>query len=102
MQHSSDFPSFYLFLRAGLKPAVFFLVATLLCATPLQAQALKKVPFPFSPIGLNCLPWFVAKDARIFEKHGIDLTRCLSAPLRRCSTPCYQARRMWPDRADPR
>ena len=72
MQHSSDFPSFYLFLRAGLKPAVFFLVATLLCATPLQAQALKKVPFPFSPIGLNCLPWFVAKDARIFEKHGIE------------------------------
>ena len=72
MQHSSDFPSFYLFLRAGLKPAVFFLVATLLCASPLQAQALKKVPFPFSPIGLNCLPWFVAKDARIFEKHGID------------------------------
>ena len=33
MQHSSDFPSFYLFLRAGLKPAVFFLVATLLCAS---------------------------------------------------------------------
>ena len=72
MQHSSDFPSFYLFLRAGLKPAVFLLVATLLCASPLQAQTLKKVPFPFSPIGLNCLPWFVAKDARIFEKHGID------------------------------
>ena len=72
MQHSSDFPSFYLFLRAGLKAAAFFLVATLLCASPLRAQALKKVPFPFSPIGLNCLPWFVAKDARIFEKHGID------------------------------
>ncbi len=36
------------------------------------AQALKKVPFPFSPIGLNCLPWFVAKDARIFEKHAIE------------------------------
>ena len=72
MQHSSDFPSFYLFPRAGLKAAAFFLVATLLCASPLQAQALKKVPFPFSPIGLNCLPWFVAKDARLFEKHGID------------------------------
>ncbi|MGH7855298.1 MAG: hypothetical protein ACREP3_17745, partial [Candidatus Binatia bacterium] len=72
MKRSSDFPSSYLSLRAGLKLAVFFLVATLLCAGPLQAQALKKVPFPFSPIGLNCLPWFVAKDARIFEKHGID------------------------------
>ena len=35
-------------------------------------QALKKVPFPFSPIGVNCLPWFVAKEARIAEKYGID------------------------------
>jgi ABC-type nitrate/sulfonate/bicarbonate transport system substrate-binding protein len=41
-------------------------------SSPVRAQALKKVPFPFSPIGINCLPWFVAKDARIFEKHGID------------------------------
>jgi NitT/TauT family transport system substrate-binding protein len=39
----------------------------------LFAQNLKKVPFPFSPIGINCLPWFVAKDARIAEKYGIDL-----------------------------
>jgi ABC-type nitrate/sulfonate/bicarbonate transport system substrate-binding protein len=38
-----------------------------------QAQTMKKVPFPFSPIGVNCLPWFVAKDARIFEKHGLDV-----------------------------
>src|ERR1051325_3084493 len=37
------------------------------------AQNLKKVPFPFSPIGINCLPWFIAKDARIGEKYGIDL-----------------------------
>jgi ABC-type nitrate/sulfonate/bicarbonate transport system substrate-binding protein len=37
-----------------------------------HAQGLKKVPFPFSPIGINCLPWFVAKEARIAEKHGID------------------------------
>ena len=32
----------------------------------------KKVPFPFSPIGINSLPWFVAKEARTAEKHGID------------------------------
>jgi ABC-type nitrate/sulfonate/bicarbonate transport system substrate-binding protein len=37
-----------------------------------HAQGLKKVPFPFSPIGINCLPWFVAKESRIAEKHGID------------------------------
>ena len=47
-------------------------MAALLVPSPVLAQALKKVPFPFSPIGLNCLPWFVAKDARIFEKHGIE------------------------------
>jgi ABC-type nitrate/sulfonate/bicarbonate transport system substrate-binding protein len=44
----------------------------LLTPSLVGAQALKKVPFPFSPIGINCLPWFVAKDVRIFEKHGID------------------------------
>lgn len=43
-----------------------------LAPSSLWAQPLKKVPFPFSPIGLNCLPWFVAKEARIFEKYGID------------------------------
>jgi len=34
---------------------------------------MKKVPLPFSPIGINCLPWFVAKEARIYEKNGIDV-----------------------------
>ena len=29
------------------------------------------MPFPYSPIGINCLPWFIAKDARIAEKYGI-------------------------------
>jgi len=71
MKRSLDFPSSYLSLRAGSKLALI-LVATLFLANPLWAQALKKVPFPFSPIGVNCLPWFVAKDARIFDKHGIE------------------------------
>jgi ABC-type nitrate/sulfonate/bicarbonate transport system substrate-binding protein len=34
---------------------------------------MKKVPLPFSPIGINCLPWFVAKEARLYEKNGIDV-----------------------------
>jgi ABC-type nitrate/sulfonate/bicarbonate transport system substrate-binding protein len=37
------------------------------------AQAMKKVPLPFSPIGINCLPWFVAKEAHLYEKNGIDV-----------------------------
>jgi ABC-type nitrate/sulfonate/bicarbonate transport system substrate-binding protein len=57
--------------------ARLYLVLCLLAVLPLGtstalAQGAKKVPFPFSPIGLNCLPWFVAKDARLFEKHAID------------------------------
>src|ERR1044071_3246938 len=51
------------------------LVFAFICLAPQPsfAQSLKKVPFPFSPIGINCLPWFIAKDARIAEKYGIDL-----------------------------
>jgi NitT/TauT family transport system substrate-binding protein len=73
MQRSLDFPSSYEWWTAGRKLARFIIVAALLSPGPLQAQALKKVPFPFSPIGLNCLPWFVAKEARLGEKYGIDL-----------------------------
>lgn len=71
MRHSIDFPSSYRSLRVCRRLALILVVA-LLVPSPVLAQALKKVPFPFSPISLNCLPWFVAKDARIFEKHGIE------------------------------
>ncbi len=70
MKRSFDFPSSRLFLRVG-RELVLILLAALFVPYPLHAQALKKVPFPFSPIGINCLPWFVAKDARIFDKYGI-------------------------------
>ncbi len=74
MKHSLDFPSSYLSMRTGRKLALLIIIAAALLSPGfLQAQALKKVPFPFSPIGLNCLPWFVAKDARLSEKYGIDL-----------------------------
>ena len=72
MKRSLDFPSFNLSLSAARRFAFFIILAALLLPGLLHAQALKKVPFPFSPIGLNCLPWFVAKDARIFDKHGIE------------------------------
>lgn len=52
--------------------ALFFLTTLIALAAPSAGQGLKKVPFPFSPIGVNCLPWFVAKEARIAEKYGID------------------------------
>ena len=72
MRRSFDFPSSCLSLTACRKFALFIVAAALLLPGSLQAQSLKKVPFPFSPIGLNCLPWFVAKDAHVFDKYGID------------------------------
>src|SRR6266481_5753080 len=73
MKSSHDFRSCHLCLRPVLKlTAILLLVMFLLPSAPLHAQGLKKVPFPFSPIGINCLPWFVAKESRIAEKHGID------------------------------
>jgi NitT/TauT family transport system substrate-binding protein len=73
MKRSFDFLSSYLSSKPVHRFAFVILILTLLSpASVVRAQALKKVPFPFSPIGINCLPWFVAKDARIFEKHGID------------------------------
>ena len=38
-----------------------------------HAQGLVKVPFPYSPINASSLPFMIAKDARIFEKHGLDV-----------------------------
>lgn len=62
-------------LSFGPTKRAFVAAATLLLFSApslLWAQGLKKVPFPFSPIGINCLPWFVAKEAKIGEKYGID------------------------------
>ena len=41
--------------------------------SPAWPQTLTKVPFPYGPIGLNSVPWVVAKDARLFEKNGLDV-----------------------------
>lgn len=41
--------------------------------SPAWPQQLTKLPFPYGPIGLNSIPWVVAKDARIFERNGLDV-----------------------------
>ena len=65
-------PSFRVYLRAG---RFIFSALLLIGLTPrlLSAQGLKKVSLPFSPIGLSSLPLFVANDARLYEKYGIDV-----------------------------
>ena len=52
---------------------VVCLILFLFSPSSLWAQGMKKVSLPFSPIGINCLPWFVAKEARIYEKNRIDV-----------------------------
>ena len=37
------------------------------------SQELTKLAFPYGPLGLNSLPWVVAKDSRLFEKNGLDI-----------------------------
>ena len=53
------------------KTLLVCLILFLFGPSSLWAQGMKKVPLPFSPIGINCLPWIVAKEARIYEKNGI-------------------------------
>jgi ABC-type nitrate/sulfonate/bicarbonate transport system substrate-binding protein len=49
---------------------VFLLVVG---TTNSSAHAATKVSFPFTPISAASLPWWIAKEARYFEKHGLDV-----------------------------
>jgi len=71
MKCSHVFPKSLPTGRSTLVVAVIILLVALV-PTSSWAQALKKIPFPFSPIGINVLPWLVAKEAHIAERHGID------------------------------
>jgi ABC-type nitrate/sulfonate/bicarbonate transport system substrate-binding protein len=37
------------------------------------SQELTKIAFPYGPLGLNSMPWVVAKDAKLFEKNGLNV-----------------------------
>src|SRR4029077_20100879 len=37
------------------------------------ALAATKVSFPYTPISAASLPWWIAKEGRYFEKHGLDV-----------------------------
>ena len=60
------------FGRAFASANISLALLAFLSAAPAGAQ-LKKVPLPFSPVGLNSLPLFVAREAHIYEKNGIDV-----------------------------
>jgi NitT/TauT family transport system substrate-binding protein len=55
---------------------IFFLLLSLtLVSLPFDSRAatLEKIKFPYSPIAWNSLPWWMAKDAGMFEKNGLDV-----------------------------
>jgi ABC-type nitrate/sulfonate/bicarbonate transport system substrate-binding protein len=62
-------------LSSTMKRLVFsvVLVAAALLSAVGSGQELTKVPFPYGPLGLNSLPWVVAKEARFFEKNRLDV-----------------------------
>ena len=49
------------------------IVTGLLSPANTSAQQLTRVPFPYSPINTSALPFMLAKDAKIFEKYGLDV-----------------------------
>ena len=51
------------------------LTAALALGVPsfLGAQELIRLPFPYGPLGLNSVPFVVAREARLFEKHGLSV-----------------------------
>ena len=38
-----------------------------------DATALDKIKFPYSPISYHSLPWLIAYEAKLFEKHGLEV-----------------------------
>jgi NitT/TauT family transport system substrate-binding protein len=54
---------------------LFLLIVALLaiCSTNNSAQAATKVSFPYTPIGVASWPWWIAKEAGYYEKHGLDV-----------------------------
>jgi NitT/TauT family transport system substrate-binding protein len=58
-------------LHLGLKGIICLWLLFLPGVT--RSQELTKLAFPYGPLGLNSLPWVVAKDTRLFEKNGLDV-----------------------------
>jgi NitT/TauT family transport system substrate-binding protein len=58
--------------RAIFTMTVFALLTSVLCYAPVQAQ-LTKLSVAYSAISGDALPAWIAKDAGIFEKNGLDV-----------------------------
>ena len=58
-----------------MKPnlAIAILVGAALVHAHVHAQEPTKIPFPYGPLGLNSVPFVIAKEARLFEKNGLTV-----------------------------
>src|SRR5438309_1486655 len=61
-----DFP-----LKSWLARAV--LSVSVLAPSLVSGQQPAKIPFPYGPMGLNSMPWIVAKESNLFTKNGVDM-----------------------------
>ncbi len=59
--------------RCLLHPLACVALAALVFAAVEPATALDKIKFPYSPISYHSLPWLVAYEAKLFEKHGLEV-----------------------------
>src|SRR5262250_2275183 len=55
------------------KIATLLLLLLFAVASAFPALAATKISFPYTPISAASLPWWIAKEARYFEKHGLDV-----------------------------
>ena len=59
--------------RRRLCALVFFVLVTTTVGTAAPAAAFDKIKFPYSPISYHSLPFLVAYEGKLFEKHGLEV-----------------------------
>src|SRR6266478_3296755 len=59
-------------LRLRIAVIIFAVLSMSFMSAP-SAVALDKVKFPYSPISYHSLPFLVAYEAKLFEKHGLEV-----------------------------
>ena len=60
-------------LRFNCKFLCFVFFFFVIVPSAALSQHSLKIPFPYGPMGLNSMPWIVAKEANLFEKNGINV-----------------------------
>jgi ABC-type nitrate/sulfonate/bicarbonate transport system substrate-binding protein len=59
--------------RRSLCALLFLAIVSTVSFFVKDANALDKIKFPYSPISYHSLPWLIAYEAKLFEKHGLEV-----------------------------